>query len=62
MYRPLDHPLLHRLRGQVLFSAGPIGSTLLSLNLKPEAYVAADGEAHDGCPEWLKGSTVRFMR
>jgi len=56
MYRPLEHPLLQRLRGQVLFSAGPIGSTLLSLNLKPDAFVAADGEAHDGCPEWLNVS------
>ena len=43
MYRPLDHPLLRRLREQVLYSAGPIGSTLLSYNLGPEAYVAADG-------------------
>ena len=51
MYRLLDHPLLHRLRGQVLFSAGPIGSTLLSYNLKADAFVAADGEEHDGCPE-----------
>ena len=42
MYRPLDHPLLRRLREQVLYSAGPIGSTLLSYNLGPEAYVAAD--------------------
>jgi len=56
MYRPLDHPLLHRLREQVLYSAGPIGSTLLSFNLGPEAYVAADGETHDSCPEWLNVS------
>ncbi len=56
MYRPLDHPLLHRLREQVLFSAGPIGSTLLSYNLKEDAFVAADGETHDGCPEWLNVS------
>uniref|UniRef100_UPI002ADE5CAD methionine synthase n=1 Tax=Tepidiforma sp. TaxID=2682230 RepID=UPI002ADE5CAD len=50
---PRDLPLLNRLRDQVLFAAGPIGSTLLSLNLGPEAYVAPDGEAHEGCPEWL---------
>src|SRR4029078_5941264 len=56
MYRPLDHPLIQRLRDQGLFSAGPIGSTLLSLNLKADAFVSADGEAHDGCPEWLNAS------
>ncbi|GIW18213.1 MAG: methionine synthase [Tepidiforma sp.] len=53
MYRPRDLPLLNRLRDQVLYAAGPIGSSLLALNLGPEAYVAPDGEAHDGCPEWL---------
>jgi 5-methyltetrahydrofolate--homocysteine methyltransferase len=53
MYRPRDLPLLNRLRDQVLYAAGPIGSTLLSLNLRPEDYVAPDGEAHEGCPEWL---------
>ena len=61
MYRPLDHPLLHRLREQVLYSAGPIGSTLLSFNLGPEAFVAADGEAHDGCPEWLNVSNPAVL-
>ena len=61
MYRPLDHPLLHRLREQVLFSAGPIGSTLLSYNLGPAAYVAPDGEAHDGCPEWLNVSNPAIL-
>ncbi len=61
MYRPLDHPLLQRLRSQVLYSAGPIGSTLLSFNLGPEAYVAADGEAHDGCPEWLNVSNPAVL-
>jgi 5-methyltetrahydrofolate--homocysteine methyltransferase len=61
MYRPLDHPLLHRLREQVLYSAGPIGSTLLSFNLGPEAYVSADGEAHDGCPEWLNVSNPAVL-
>ncbi|MBI2767325.1 MAG: methionine synthase [Chloroflexi bacterium] len=57
MYVPLDHPLLHRLRERVLFSAGPIGSTLLSFNLKPADFTAYAGtdreETHDGCPEWL---------
>ncbi|MEO8538574.1 MAG: methionine synthase [bacterium] len=61
MYRPLDHPLLHRLREQVLYSAGPIGSTLLSFNLGPEAYVAPDGETHDGCPEWLNISNPAVL-
>ena len=61
MYRPLDHPLLRRLREQVLYSAGPIGSTLLSYNLGPEAYVAADGESHDGCPEWLNVSNPAVL-
>ncbi|MFN0096524.1 MAG: methionine synthase [Dehalococcoidia bacterium] len=57
MYQPLDHPLLNRMREHVLFAAGPIGSTLLSFNLKPEDFVAFRGspqeEQHDGCPEWL---------
>src|SRR5215212_7306874 len=61
MYRPLGHPLLHRLREQVLFSAGPIGSTLLSYNLGPEAFIAPDGEAHDGCPEWLNVSNPAIL-
>ena len=61
MYVPLDHPLLNRLRGQVLYAAGPIGSTLLSFNLGPEAYTAADGEAHDGCPEWLNVSSPETL-
>jgi len=61
MYRPLDHPLMHRLREQVLYSAGPIGSTLLSFNLGPEAYVAEDGETHDGCPEWLNVSNPAVL-
>ncbi|MGE3075253.1 MAG: methionine synthase [Dehalococcoidia bacterium] len=61
MYRPLDHPLMHRLREQVLYSAGPIGSTLLSFNLGPEAFVAPDGESHDGCPEWLNVSNPAIL-
>jgi len=47
MYRPLDHPFMHRLRGQVLFTAGPIGSTILSLRPGP------DYGGLDGCNEYL---------
>ena len=57
MYQPLDHPFLARLRERVLYTAGPIGSTLLSFNLKAEDYTAFAGtpreENHDSCPEWL---------
>ncbi|MFQ5381413.1 MAG: hypothetical protein ACE5EF_07310, partial [Dehalococcoidia bacterium] len=57
VYVPLDHPLIDRLREHVLFAAGPIGSTILALDLGPEAFVAFPGtvreEAHEGCPEWL---------
>ncbi|MFN0146360.1 MAG: methionine synthase [Dehalococcoidia bacterium] len=57
MYTPRDLPLLARLRERVLYSAGPIGSTLLSYNLGPADFVAFPGtereEGHDGCPEWL---------
>ncbi len=61
MYKPLDHPLLNRLREQVLYAAGPIGSTLLSYNLQPEDFMAADGEMHDGCPEWLNVSKPEIL-
>jgi len=61
MYRPRDLPLLNRLRDQVLYAAGPIGSTLLSLNLGPEAYVAPDGESHEGCPEWLNVASPHIL-
>ena len=61
MYKPLDHPLLNRLREQVLYAAGPIGSTLLSFNLQPEDFMAADGEMHDGCPEWLNVSKPEIL-
>jgi len=47
MYTPLDHPFMHRLRGQVLFTAGPIGSTILSLRPGP------DYGGLDGCNEYL---------
>ncbi|MGD9934256.1 MAG: methionine synthase [Dehalococcoidia bacterium] len=57
MYVERDLPLLNRLREQVLYAAGPIGSTLLSFNLGPSDFVAFKGtdreEEHDGCPEWL---------
>lgn len=57
MYEARDLPFLRRLREQVLYAAGPIGSTLLSFNLQSEDYVAFRGtpqeETHDGCPEWL---------
>ena len=66
MYTPLDHPLLHRLRENVLFAAGPIGSTLLSFNLTAKDFVAYPGtdreEMHDGCPEWLNVSNPEILR
>lgn len=61
MYRPRDLPLLHRLRDQVLYAAGPIGSSLLALDLGPEAYVAPDGERHEGCPEWLNIANPQIL-
>jgi len=61
MYRPIDHPLLNRMRDQVLYAAGPIGSTLLSFDLGPDAYVDASGESHDGCPEWLNVSRPEVL-
>ncbi len=66
MYTPLDHPLLNRLRENVLFAAGPIGSTLLSFNLTEKDYAAFPGtdreETHDGCPEWLNLSNPEILR
>jgi 5-methyltetrahydrofolate--homocysteine methyltransferase len=59
MYEARDLPFLRRLREQVLYTAGPIGSTLLSFNLQPRDFTAVvDGreEVHDGCPEWLNVS------
>ncbi|MCC7364814.1 MAG: homocysteine S-methyltransferase family protein [Dehalococcoidia bacterium] len=47
MYVPLDHPFLNRLRERVLFAAGPIGSTILSLRPGP------DYGGIDGCNEYL---------
>ena len=46
-YAPLDHPFLDRLRNRVLFAAGPIGSTILSLRPGP------DYGGIDGCNEYL---------
>ena len=62
-YKPLDHPFLNRLRTQVLYAMGPIGSTLLSYELKADDFVAFKGtpqeEAHHDCPEWL--NVASFM-
>ncbi len=59
-YQPIDHPFLNRLRTDVLYTAGPIGSTLLGFNLTSDDYVAFAGtpeeESHDSCPEWLNVS------
>lgn len=46
-YQPLDHPFLNRLREHVLFTAGPIGSTILGLRPVP------DYGGLDGCNEYL---------
>ena len=46
-YQPLDHPFLNRLRERVLFTAGPIGSTILGLRPVP------DYGGLDGCNEYL---------
>src|SRR5690606_28004705 len=63
---PFELPFMKRLREQVLFTAGPIGSTLLSFNLKPEDYTAFPGtpeeENHDGCPEWLNVANPEILQ
>ena len=46
-YQPLSHPFLNRLREHVLFTAGPIGSTILGLRPVP------DYGGIDGCNEYL---------
>ncbi|HXU22388.1 MAG TPA: homocysteine S-methyltransferase family protein, partial [Tepidiformaceae bacterium] len=46
-YVPLEHPFIERLRSRVLFAAGPIGSTILSLRPVP------DYGGIDGCNEYL---------
>ena len=53
MYTPLDHPLLHRLRENVLFAAGPIGSTLLSFNLTAKDFVAYPGTDREVLVEFM---------
>ena len=64
-YEVLDHPFLHRLREQVLYTAGPIGSTLLSLDLGLEKFTAFAGtdreETHDECLEWLNISSPETL-
>jgi 5-methyltetrahydrofolate--homocysteine methyltransferase len=66
MYTPLDHPFLNRLREQVLYAAGPIGSTLLSFNLTAKDYTAFPGtpeeETHDSCPEWLNVANPAILQ
>lgn len=46
-YQSQNLPFLNRLREQVLFAAGPIGSTLLAMRPQP------DYGDYDSCPEWL---------
>jgi 5-methyltetrahydrofolate--homocysteine methyltransferase len=41
----------------VLYAAGPIGSTLLSFNLKPE-----DFGGYDGCPEYLNVASPHILQ
>ena len=64
-YEALRHPFLDRLREQVLFTAGPIGSTLLGFGLTRDDYVAFKGtpreEEHDSCPEWLNVSAPHHL-
>ena len=54
------------MREQVLYTAGPIGSTLLSFNLTAADFVAFRGtpeeEEHDGCPEWLNIANPEPLR
>jgi 5-methyltetrahydrofolate--homocysteine methyltransferase len=64
-YEPLRHPFLDRLHEQVLYTAGPIGSTLLSFGLTRDDYTAFKGtpdeEEHDSCPEWLNVSAPHHL-
>lgn len=64
-YEVRPDPFLDRLREQVLYAAGPIGSTILSLDLTPDAFTAFTGtdqeEQHDGCPEWLNISSPQIL-
>ena len=54
-YQPLDHPFLNRLREHVLFTAGPIGSTILGLRPVP------DYGGLDGCNEYLTVSDPEVL-
>ena len=55
-YVARDLPFLNRLREQVLFAAGPIGSTILSLKPTPEDYGGLDG-----CNEYLVVSKPELL-
>ena len=54
-YQPLNHPFLNRLRDNVLFTAGPIGSTILGLRPVP------DYGGLDGCNEYLTVSDPEVL-
>jgi len=55
-YLPRDDPFLNRLREQVLFAAGPIGSTILGLKPTLEDY-----DGLDGCNEYLTVSKPELI-
>ena len=55
-YLARDDPFLNRLREQVLFAAGPIGSTILGLKPTPEDYGGLDG-----CNEYLTVSKPELI-
>jgi 5-methyltetrahydrofolate--homocysteine methyltransferase len=55
MYTPLRHPFLDRLRERVLYTAGPIGSTILGLRPVP------DYGGLDGCNEYLTVSDPEVL-
>ncbi len=55
-YVERDHPLLERLRQQVLYAAGPIGSSILALKPASEDYGGLDG-----CSEFLTVSRPEMI-
>ena len=55
-YVARDLPFLNRLREQVLFAAGPIGSTILARKPTPEDYGGLDG-----CNEYLAVSKPELL-
>ncbi|MCK6565427.1 MAG: methionine synthase [Dehalococcoidia bacterium] len=55
-YAERDHPFLNRLRGQVLYAAGPIGSSILALKPTSEDYGGLDG-----CNEFLTVSRPEIV-